>query len=272
MRLAPVAGRLAFSAVLGVTGLAGVMAAPHAAVVAPPQDRGVVIFAASSMKTALDAASERMRRDTGITVRASYASSAVLARQIEDGAPADIFISADLDWMDYVDARGAIRRDTRRNLLGNALVLIAPAGNAATHARLTIAPGFALAAALGTGRLAIGEPTSVPAGKYAKAALTSLGVWDSVAAKLAPAENVRVALTLVSRGEAPLGVVYATDAKADPGVTAIGTFPASTHPPIVYPAALTRAANAAAAEALAYLASPEALRVFEQFGFTPPPR
>jgi molybdate transport system substrate-binding protein len=159
---------------------------PAAAAAPTAQRQGVLIFAASSMKTALDAVAEGLRRDTGISVRASYASSAVLARQIVDGAPADLFVSADLDWMDYADARGAIRRETRRNLVGNALVLVAPA---ASEARLTIAPGFPLAATLGAGRLAIGEPSSVPAGKYARAALTSLGVWESVAPKLAPAET-----------------------------------------------------------------------------------
>lgn len=229
----------------------------------------VLIFAASSLKTSLDAMSGPILESTGVKISVSYASSAVLARQIEEGAPAEVFISADKDWMDYADARGLIKKNTRVNLLGNELVLIAPAGR---KSPLAIAPGFDLAGALGGGRLAIGDPASVPAGKYAKAALTSLGVWSSVEMKLAPAENVRAALMLVSRGEAPLGIVYKTDARVDPTVTVVGTFPAATHPAIVYPAALTSRGGRGAADVLAFLGSPGATRIFQQFGFTKPPR
>ena len=225
----------------------------------------VLIFAASSLKTALDAMAEPIRQSTGVTIKVSYASSAVLARQIEEGAPAEVFISADTDWMDYVDTRNLIKKDTRVDLVGNQLVLVAPAGK---NTALKIAPGFNLAAALGSGRLAIGEPTSVPAGKYAKAALTSLGVWASVERKLLPAENVRAALTLVSGGEAPLGIVYATDALADPGVVVVDAFPASSHPAIMYPAAVVSKGGADAAKVLSYLKSPAAMASFRKFGFT----
>jgi molybdate transport system substrate-binding protein len=227
----------------------------------------VLIFAASSLKTALDAMAEPIRQSTGVAIKVSYASSAVLARQIEEGAPAELFISADADWMDYVDTRGLIKKDTRVDLLGNSLVLVAPAGK---QVALTIAPGFNLAGALGAGRLAIGEPTSVPAGKYAKAALTSLGVWASVEKKLLPAENVRAALTLVSGGDAPLGIVYATDALADPGVAVIGVFPASSHPAIVYPGAVVTRGGADAMKVLAFLKSPAAMATFHKFGFANP--
>jgi molybdate transport system substrate-binding protein len=236
---------------------------------APAAQTPVLIFAASSLKTSLDAMAGPILESTGAKVTMSYASSAVLARQIVEGAPADVFISADIDWMNYVESRGMIRNATRVNLLSNELVLVAPKG---TSVALTIAPGFGLAAALGGSRLAIGDPASVPAGKYAKAALTSLGVWSSVAHKLAPAENVRAALTLVSRGEAPLGVVYKTDARADPGVTVIGVFPPDSHPVIVYPGAVTARGGRAASDVLAFLGSAGATRIFQQFGFSKPRR
>lgn len=235
---------------------------------------GVLIFAASSLKTALDAMTSPVRQATGVAIRVSYASSAVLARQIENGAPADLFISADTDWMDYVDTRHLLQPGTRVDLLGNALVLVAPKSEPVS---LTIAPGFNLAGALGRRRLAVGETTAVPAGKYAKAALMRLGVWTSVEARLAPAENVRAALTLVSRGEAPLGIVYATDAAADPSVVVVDTFPANSHPAIVYPAALVARRGAAststpAAAVLAFLRSTQATAIFKQYGFTIPTR
>ena len=229
----------------------------------------VLVFAASSLKTSLDAMTGPIEETTGAKITVSYASSAVLARQIDEGAPAEIFISADIDWMDYAATRNLIKKESRVNLLGNELVLIAPANQ---KVALSIAPGFDLASALGSGRLAIGDPASVPAGKYAKAALTNLGVWASVEKKLAPAENVRAALTLVSRGEAPLGIVYKTDARADPSVAIVGVFPASAHPLIVYPAALTSRGGRGAAEVLAFLGSAGATRIFQQFGFTKPPR
>ena len=233
------------------------------------EDRSVLVFAAASLQTALDAAIVPFQKTTGIRVRVSYAASSALARQIENGAPADLFISADLDWMDYLAGKQLIRVDSRVNLLGNRLVLIAPAAQPVT---LKIAPGFGLAAALGRDRLALADPAAVPAGKYARAALISLGVWDAVAGKIAAAENVRAALLLVSRREAPLGIVYHTDALIDPGVRIVDTFPASSHPPIVYPAALIPNASAAAAKFLDYLRSDEASAVFAAQGFPPPPR
>jgi molybdate transport system substrate-binding protein len=225
----------------------------------------VLIFAAASLQTALDELSPAISKETGVTVRASYAATSALARQIERGAPAGIFISADQDWMNYVADRRLIDPASRVNLVGNALVLVAPA---AAPVSLKIAPGFGLAAALGSGRLAVADPDSVPAGKYAKAALTALGVWGAVAKRIAPAQDVRAALFLVSRREAPLGVVYRSDAIAEPRVVIVDTFAATLHPPIVYPAALTTAASPAAARVLAYLRGPAAQKVFSRHGFT----
>jgi molybdate transport system substrate-binding protein len=231
---------------------------------APASD--VLVFAAASLQTALDALTPQIEKATGAHLKASYAASSALARQIENAAPADIFISADLDWMDYVAARHLIQPATRVNLLGNQLVLIAPADKAVS---LKIGPNFALAQTLGADRLAVADPASVPAGKYAKAALTSLGVWDSVANQLASAENVRAALLLVSRGEAPLGIVYQTDAAADPNVRIVGAFPEDTHPKIIYPVALTASTkNPDAAGFLAYVKSAKAKPLFEKQGFT----
>lgn len=224
----------------------------------------LLVFAASSLQTALDELAPAIQQNTGVRVRVSYAATSTLARQIENGAPAGLFISADLDWMDYLAERRLIASQSRVNLLGNSLVLIAPASS--TRA-LKIAPGFALAAALGNGRLAIANPDIVPAGKYAKSALTSLGVWNAVSQKLAPAENVRAALLLVSRGEAPLGIVYKTDAIADRGVRIVDTFPATSHPAIVYPAALVAPATPAAERVLAFLRTPVAASVFRRAGF-----
>jgi molybdate transport system substrate-binding protein len=196
----------------------------------------------------------------------SYAASSALARQIEAAAPADLFISADLEWMDYLAARRLIQPGSRVNLLGNRLVLIAPAGSAANFA---VDRGMPLARTLGDGRLAMADPDSVPAGKYGKAALEALGAWNAVAARVARAENVRAALALVARGECPLGIVYATDAAAEPKVRVVGAFPTGTHPPIVYPAALTAAsANPAARGFLEFLGSAETKPVFERYGFT----
>jgi molybdate transport system substrate-binding protein len=237
--------------------------------VAAQSQADVVVFAAASLQTALDELVEPAQRATGVHMRVSYAASSALARQIESGAPAELFISADLDWMDYLADRRLIRADSRVNLLGNRLVLIASKAQPVT---LKIGPGFALAAALGRDRLALADPAAVPAGKYARAALTNLGVWDAVAGKIASAENVRAALLLVSRGEAPLGIVYRTDAIADAGVVVVDTFPESSHPAIVYPAALTPNASAAAAKVLAFLKTPAARAVFDKQGFTAPPK
>ena len=225
----------------------------------------VLIFAASSVQTALDQLKPEIERQTSVRMRVSYAASSALAQQMENGAPAGIFISADLDWMNYLADKHLIKTETRVNLVGNSLVLIAPA---AAPMALSIAPGFGLARALGTGRLAIADPVSVPAGKYARAALTSLGVWESVSSKLAAAENVSAALLFVSRGETPLGIVYRTDALADRGVMIVGTFPAASHPTIVYPAALTTTGSAAAARVLSFLTSAAARAVFIRYGFT----
>jgi molybdate transport system substrate-binding protein len=230
----------------------------------PPPRADVLVFAAASLETALDEIAEPCRRATGAGIRASYAASSTLAKQIDQGAPAEIFISADVDWMDDVAKHGMIQTASRENLLGNDLVLVAPAKSTV---ELHIAPGFPLAAALGSGRLAVGDPAAVPAGLYAKAALTSLGVWNDVASHLAPAENVRAALLFVSRGETPLGIVYRTDARAEPGVKIVDVFPESSHPPIVYPAALTTHASANAKRVLDYLRGPEARALFEREGF-----
>jgi molybdate transport system substrate-binding protein len=227
--------------------------------------RSVLVFAAVSLKGALDEVGALVVRRTGVTLTPSYAATSLLARQIEAGAPADIFFSADEQWMDYVAARKLIAPASRMDVVGNRLVLIAPKERVPP---LQIAPGFALAAALGAaGRLAVADPSNVPAGRYGKAALTTLGVWDSVASRLAPADNVRAALAFVARGEAPLGIVYASDVVAEPGVRVVDTFPAHTHPPIRYPAALTVRASTDAAAVLAVIASPEASAVFVKHGF-----
>jgi molybdate transport system substrate-binding protein len=227
-------------------------------------DEGTLVFAAASLKNALDAVVDDYAKSTGKTVTVSYAGSSAIAKQIEQGAPADIFFSANVDWMDHLVAANAIAPDTRVTLLGNDIVLIAPA---ASDVSLTIAPGFPLAETLGDGKLAMALTASVPAGIYGKASLESLGIWESVAPKVAEAENVRAALALVSRGEAPLGIVYATDAKADPGVKVIGVFPEDSHPPILYPVALTASAKPQAQAFLDYLKSPAAQHRFEEQGF-----
>src|ERR1700722_2955194 len=230
------------------------------------QGRDVVVFAAASLKNALDDIHAQYTKDTGKQITISLAASSQLAKQIENGAPADIFISADLDWMDYLAQKNLIKPDTRKNLLGNELVLIAPKDRALD---VKIALGFDLAKLLEGGRLAMADTTAVPAGKYGKAALEKLGAWASVADHLAQAENVRAALALVARKEAPLGIVYQTDAAAEPGVRIVGVFPADTHPPIVYPIALTAGStNPDAPGFLAYMSSEKAQPLFEKQGFT----
>jgi molybdate transport system substrate-binding protein len=228
---------------------------------------GVLVFAAASLKNALDEINAAWKAETGKQAVISYAASSALAKQIEAGAPAEVFISADLDWMAYLAERDLIRRDTEVRLLGNRLVLVAPADSSASAG---IAPGFDLAGLLGgDGRLAMANVDAVPAGRYGKEALTSLGVWDSVADRLAQAENVRAALALVSIGEAPLGIVYQTDAAADPAVRIVATFPKDSHAPIIYPAAETAAATSRDAGAfLAFLRSEKAAGLFEAQGFT----
>jgi len=229
-------------------------------------DAPVTVFAAASLKDALDAVAAGWQAESGKSATISYAGSSALAKQIESGAPADLFISADLAWMDYLAEKKLIKDETRTNLLGNQLVLIAPK-DSTTELKITSA--FDLGGALGDGRLAIADPTAVPAGKYGKAALESLGVWSQVENRLAPTENVRAALEFVSRGEAPLGIVYTTDAAAEVGVRIVDTFPEATHPPIVYAVALTAASsNADAAAFLDYLKSGAARTLFEKAGFT----
>jgi molybdate transport system substrate-binding protein len=229
------------------------------------QRSDLLVFAAASLRNALDEVDTLYASEKGRQVKVSYAASPALARQIEAGAPADVFISADLDWMDYLAQRSLIKPDTRSNLLGNTIVLVAPAASARP---IAVGPGFPLAQALGDGRLAMADPNSVPAGKYGKAALEALGVWHSVAARVAPAENVRAALLLVARGEAPLGIVYETDAVADHNVRIVGRFPAGTHPPIVYPIAVTQgSSDPGAADYVTFLRSPAARPAFEKQGF-----
>jgi molybdate transport system substrate-binding protein len=230
------------------------------------QSGDLIVFAAASLKNALDAINAQWQKETGKKAVISYAASSTLAKQIEQGAPAQMFISADLDWMDYLAQKNLIKPETRSNLLGNRIVLIAQKDKAQP---IDIKPGFELAKALGDGRLAMANVDSVPAGNYGKAALETLGVWASVSGKLAQAENVRAALSLVSRGEAPLGIVYQTDATADPNFKIIGTFPEDTHPPIIYPIALTaNASHSDAAAFLAYIKSNSAKPLFEAEGFT----
>jgi len=230
------------------------------------QDKTITVFAAASMKNALDDINAAFLKATGTKVTASYAASSALARQLEQGAPADVFASADLEWMDYSAGKKTIRDDTRVNLLGNRLVLIAPKDSRIEQ--VTIAQGTNLAKLVGDGRIATGEVSSVPVGKYAKSALDKLDLWASVQNKFAMADNVRAALALVSRGEAVLGIVYETDAKVEKGVKIVGAFPPDSHPPITYPVAATTNAKPEAAAYLAFLRSPTAKAVFEQYGFT----
>ena len=226
----------------------------------------IVVFAAASMKNALDNADAAFAKETGKEVTVSYAASGPLAKQLENGAPADVFISADTNWMDYVAGKKLIKDDSRVNLLGNKLVLVAAKDKAKP---VEIKQGFDLASLLGDGRLAMGQPESVPAGKYGKTALEKLGVWSSVEKKVAGAESVRAALALVSRGEAPYGIVYQTDVSADPGVAVVGTFPADSHPPIVYPVAITSSSKNPDVQAyFDYLKSAKAVPFFEHEGFT----
>ncbi len=224
----------------------------------------ITVFAAASLSDALGDVGRSYKAKTGNDVMFSFAASSALARQIEASGGVDIFMSADPDWMDYLDSRGLIAHATRKNLLGNSLVLIAPSDSPIA---LTVAPHFDLLGALNGGRLSIADPDSVPAGKYARTALAALGVWNGVADHLVQAENVRVALAYVARGEAPLGIVYATDAMSEKRVHIVDTFPENTHAPIVYPAALTKDAQPGATAFLDYLSGPEARAIFEKDGF-----
>jgi molybdate transport system substrate-binding protein len=233
---------------------------------ASAEDKTLTVFAAASMKNALDDIDAAFTAKTGVKVNASYAASSTLAKQIEQGAPADVFVSADTDWMDYATSKKTINEPTRVNLLGNSIVLIAPKDSKIDN--VTIAPGFDLAKLAGDGKIATGDVKAVPVGKYAKAALEKLGAWTAAEPKFAMAESVRAALTLVARGEAALGIVYATDAKVEPGVKIVGSFPADTHPPIIYPVAATTTAKPEANAYLDYLRSAAAKTVLEKYGFT----
>ena len=232
---------------------------------ATAEDKTLTVFAAASMKNALDDIDAAFTAKTGVKVNASYAASSTLAKQIEQGAPADIFVSADTDWMNYATAKKNINEPTRVNLLGNSIVLIAPKDSRIDN--VTIAQGFDLAKLAGDGKIATGDVKAVPVGKYAKAALEKLGAWQAAEPKFAMAESVRAALTLVARGEAVLGIVYSTDAKVEPGVKIVGTFPADSHPPIIYPVAATSTAKPEAREYLDYLHSSAAKAVLEKYGF-----
>src|SRR5580692_3716596 len=244
-----------------LTLVSGLISAPAFA-----QEKGLTVFAAASMKNALDDIDAAYTAKSGVKVVASYAASSVLAKQIDQGAPADIFLSADTDWMDYATQHKTIKPETRTNLLGNSIVLIAPKDSSID--RVVIAPGFDLAKLAGQGRIATGDVNSVPVGKYAKAALEKLGAWDAAAPKFAMAESVRAALTLVARQEAVLGIVYSTDARVEPGVKIVGTFPADSHPPVIYPVAATTTAKTEAKDYLAFLRSSAAKAIFEKYGFS----
>ena len=229
------------------------------------QDMSLIVFAAASMKNALDDIDTAFAAKTGVKVVASYAASSALAKQIEQGAPADIFASADTDWMDYAIGKKTINEPTRVNLLGNSLVLIAPKDSGID--KVAIGPGFDLAKLAGDRKITTADVKAVPAGKYAKASLEKLGAWAAAAPKFAMTENVRAALALVARGEAVLGIVYSTDAKVEPGVKIVGTFPADSHPAIIYPVAATTTAKTEATDYLAFLRSSAAKTIFEKYGF-----
>jgi molybdate transport system substrate-binding protein len=234
------------------------------------EDSGtVLVFGAASLTNVLDDLSQAFTAGTGLQVKSSYAASSVLAKQIEAGAPADVFFSADLEWMDYLEQHKLLKPGSRHDVVGNRLVLIAPADSKVT---LKIAPGMDLGSALGAqGKLATGDPDSVPVGKYAKAALERLGVWDSLSAKIARAENVRAALAFVARGEAPLGIVYRTDALAEAKVRIVAEFPADTHPPITYPIAVTTHGGESAQEFVEFTRGKAAAALFRKYGFDPTP-
>jgi molybdate transport system substrate-binding protein len=233
----------------------------------PSQAKPVNVFAAASLKTALDEISTAWKATSNQEAIGVYAASPALAKQIVEGAPADIFISADLNWMDELEKKKLIATDSRRNLIGNTLVLIAPMGSGT---KIALEPGVDLLAALKGGRLAVGEVKAVPAGRYAKAALESLGVWQTVSGHLAEQVNVRAALQLVARGESPLGIVYGSDANAETSVAVAGVFPETSHPPIIYPVAIVATSkNPAAPDYMAFLGSEAAADIFAKNGFAP---
>ncbi|HYJ41065.1 MAG TPA: molybdate ABC transporter substrate-binding protein [Steroidobacteraceae bacterium] len=240
------------------------MAFVGAAQAEEPKKPDLLVFAAASLTDVLGELAPAWEKSSGVTVKLSFAASSVLARQIEAGSNADVFISADQEWMDYLQTRNLISKPSRVDLVGNRLVLIAPADS---KIELEIRHGFDLAGALAGGRLSTGDPDTVPVGRYARAALTSLGVWHQAADRLVRADNVRSAMTFVSRGEAPLGIVYATDAQIDKKVRVVATFPDNSHDPITYPAAATVSAGPGAAGFLAFLRSKDAAPSWKKFGF-----
>jgi molybdate transport system substrate-binding protein len=256
----PLMHRLAGISLLTFTVLLGSLSTPSQA-----EDKSLTVFAAASMKNALDDVDAAYAAKTGVKISASYAASSALAKQIEQGAPADVFVSADTDWMNYATAKKNINEPTRVDLLGNAIVLIAPKDSKIDN--VTISQGFDLAKLAGDGKIATGDVKAVPVGKYAKAALEKLGAWQAAEPKFAMAESVRAALALVARGEAALGIVYSTDAKVEPGVKIVGSFPADSHPAIIYPVAATTTAKPGAAGYLAFLKSSTAKAIFEKYGF-----
>lgn len=227
----------------------------------------VLVFGAASLTNVLDDLSQAFSAQTHIPIKSSLAASSVLAKQIEAGAPADVFFSADLEWVDYLEQRKLLKPGSRHDVVGNRLVLIAPADNNVT---LEIRPGVDFGPALGAeGRVATGDPDSVPVGKYAKAALQKLGAWDRVSERIVRAENVRAALAFVARGEAPLGIVYKTDALAEKKVRIVDEFPGDTHPPITYPIALTTHGGAEAQQFVDFVRGKSAAPIFRKYGFTP---
>jgi molybdate transport system substrate-binding protein len=254
-RLLPLLLACALSAVSGITQAE------------EPKKPATLVFAAASLTNVLGDLSAAWEKTSGTPVKLSFAASSVLARQIEAGGNADVFISADQEWMDYLQSRDLIALHSRVNLVGNRLVLIAPADS---KIELEVKRGFDLAGALAGGRLSTGDPDTVPAGRYARSALMSLGAWDQVADRLVRADNVRSAMTFVARGEAPLGIVYATDAQIDPKVRVVATFPDNSHAPITYPAAATANAGPGAAAFLAFLRSSEAAPLWKKYGFLEP--
>jgi len=233
---------------------------------ATAQQKSLTVFAAASLKNALDDINAAYTAKSGFKVAASYAASSALAKQLEQGAPADMFASADIEWMEYATQKKSIKGGTRVDLLGNKLVLIAPKDS--DISTVQIGPGFDLAGLAGDGRIATGDVASVPVGKYAKAALEKLGSWNAAQGKFAMAENVRAALILVARKEAVLGIVYETDAKVEPGVKIVAAFPQDAYPPVIYPFALTATAKPETADYLAFVRSAASKTIFEKYGFT----
>ncbi len=254
-----------FSTILGF--VAALAFAPHPAAAQDKAQPSLTVFAAASMRNALDDANKAFNKTTGVKVVASYAASSALAKQIEQGAPADVYVSANIKWMDYLIGKKLIAAGTKVNLLGNALVLIAPTSAKIDH--VTIGKGFDIAKLAGDGRIAVANTKAVPAGLYAKAALQNLGAWKAAEPKLAQGENVRATLAYVARNETPLGIVYATDAKVEPKVKTIGVFPEDSHPPVTYPVAATAdTKNPHVKRYLTFLRSSAAKAIFEKYGFS----